>query len=251
MRTILLPALAFLSLLAAPVRAEDSDTIKLPPAGHTILNMSVTEHARLTQDTLSATLRYELDGGSANEIQDKINKAVAEAIAEAKNYGDVKTTTGNYYVHVYNEGEIIDPRTGQPMPSGKKWRGTQSIDLESASATKLLELAGKIQTMGFLMNGLNYSLSTDKAKSAQDDLMQKALTQLGAKAKLAATAMGKGSYDILDVTIDGAGAPPPYPVYKHMAMRAEAAVADVQAPSAEAGETEVSLTVNARVLLKP
>jgi predicted secreted protein len=248
-----LALLATISLIAfAPVVAANDGIIALPPAGHTIVNLSVNEDVKLAQDTLSASLRYELDGASANEIQDKINKAIADAVADSKVYPDVKTTTGSYYVYAYDEQQIIDPRTGKPMPSTKKWRATQTIELESQNSTKLLEFAGKIQTKGFVMNGLNYSLSQKKSESVQDDLMKKALASLNAKAKIAATALGKSSYDIIDVNINGS-APPVYPVYARASMmKMEAASADmVAAPVAEAGEASVTMNVTARVLLKP
>jgi predicted secreted protein len=249
MRIALLSTLLAISL-AFPAHAEQ-DVIALPPAGHSILNLTVTEQMKLAQDTLSASLRYELDGGSANEIQDRINKAVAEAVAESKAYTGVKTTTGSYYVYVYDEGQIIDPRTGQAVSSSKKWRGTQTIELESEDSAKLLELAGKIQTKGFIMNGMNYSLSREKSESVQDELMQKALKQLGAKAKIAATALGKSGYDVIDININGSS-PPVYPIYARASMMAmEKGVADVATPVAEAGESEVSLSLTARVLLKP
>ncbi|NBX66345.1 MAG: DUF541 domain-containing protein [Proteobacteria bacterium] len=249
MRIALLSALLALAV-ALPAKAEENG-LDLPPAGHSILNITVTEQMKLSQDTLSASLRYELDGGSANEIQDRINKAVAEAVAEAKNYSTVKATTGSYYVYVYDEGQIIDPRTGQAVSSSKKWRGTQTIDLESSDSSKLLELAGKIQTKGFIMNGMNYSLSREKSEGVQDQLMQKALKQLGDKAKIAASALGKSSYDVIDININGS-APSIYPVYGRASMMAmEKGVSDVATPVAEAGESEVSLSVTARVLLKP
>lgn len=250
MRLALLSTLLAFAI-ATPAMAE-GDVIALPPAGHSILNISVTEQMKLQQDTLSASLRYELDGGSANEIQDRINKAVAEAVAESKSYTDVKTVTGSYYVYVYDEGQVIDPRTGQPISSTKKWRGTQTIDLESTDSTKLLELAGKIQTKGFIMNGMNYSLSREKSEGVQDELMEKALKQLGAKAQIAAKALGKSGYDVVDIDVNGSS-PPVYPVYgraKMMAMEG-AMASDVATPVAQAGEADVSLTITARVLLKP
>ena len=233
------------------LRAEDN-VIALPPAGHTIVNLSVTERTKLEQDTLSGTLNYQLDGASASEIQDKINKAVTEALAEAKKATDVKTTTGSYYVYEFNDQSTIDPRTGRPFENRKTWRGQQSISLESKDSAALLELAGKIQTLGFTMQGLNYSLSPEKADTVRDSLMEKGLKSLGARAKLAADALGKNGFDIIDVNIDGSERP--YPVmYRNMAkMEMAAASADsMAAPVAEAGETDVTMTLNARILLKP
>ncbi|HEY8963539.1 MAG TPA: SIMPL domain-containing protein [Alphaproteobacteria bacterium] len=248
--SIALMSVALLATFTLPAFADDDNIIDLPPAGHTIINLSVTERTKLAQDTLNATLNYQLDGASANEIQDKINKATAAAVAEAKKVSSVKTTTGSYYVYEYQDQSTIDPKTGQPFTAKKLWRGQQSISLESENSAALLDLAGKIQSMGFTMQGLNYSLSPEKADGVRDNLMQKALTQLGAKAKIAATALGKSSYDVIDVSVDGAMPYNPPVAYRSMAKMEMAADA-VAAPVAEAGESEVTLTVNARVLLKP
>lgn len=247
-RTLLLSAL-FLAFLTLPAAAQE--VVPLPPPGHVILNLSVNEDTKLEQDTLSATLRYEVDGSAANDIQDRINKTVAEALGAAKAYTSVTTTTGGYYVYAYDEARVVDPRTGQAASAGKRWRGTQTVELESKDSTKLLELAGKIQSMGFVMGGLGYSLSPEKAESVQDELMQKALKALGDKAALAAKALGKSGYEMIDVNVNGS-APPAYPVYARGAMmKMESMAADVAAPVAQAGEASVSMNVSARVLLKP
>ena len=249
MRTALLSALTVLAL-AAPAFAAD-DTIALPPSGTTIVNLSATETQKVAQDTLSASLRIELDGASAAEIQDKINKAMADAVAEAKKETAVKVTTGSYYVYQYEEGGKPNPQTGQNEGGVKKWRGAQTLDLESKDGAKLLTLAGKVQEKNFVMNGLNYSLSQEKAEQVRDSLLTKAIEKLRAKAKVAQTALGKSNFDIIDVNIDNAAMPPVYPVYKTMAMRgAVADAAEMSAPTAEAGESEVQMTVSARILLK-
>lgn len=247
MRTALLSALTIL-FFAAPALADDA--IALPPSGTTIVNLSATERQKVQQDTLNASLRIELDGSSATEIQDKINKAMADAVAESKKVAEVKTTTGSYYVYQYDDGKP-DPKTGQIENPVRKWRGSQTIDLESKDGAKLLTLAGKIQEKGFVMNNLAYSLSTEKAEQVKDSLMTSAIAKLREKAKVAQAALDKSSYDIIDVNIDNASMPPAYPVaYKAMAMRGAADAAEMSAPTAEAGESEVQMTVSARILLK-
>ena len=244
------PLLTLLAVagLATPALAQDNTTT-LPPAGQTFFDISVSEHESLPQDTLGAELRYELDGTSANDIQDRINKNMAAALAEARKVTSVKTSTDNYNVYMYDTGETTDPRTGQPVKTAKKWRGAQSIRLESTDSTKLLELAGKIQSMGFVMNGLTYSLSREKSDSVGDELMTRALKSLGQKAKLAASALGKNTYDIVSVTVNNAAPPPPYVMARAMAK--SAAIEGMAAPVAQASETDVTLTLNARILLKP
>lgn len=253
MRKLLLSALALtvftLPVLVKPAFADDN-VIALPPAGTTIINLSVTQRTKLAQDTLTASLRIEQEGSSATDIQNNINKQMTNVLATAKTYSAVKTSTGGYYVYQYDDGGQPDPKTGIAPKPVKKWRGSQTIDLESKDSAKLLELAGKIQGAGFVMQGLNYTLSTELAESVRDDLMGKALKGLGDKARLAQTALNKGSYDILEVTVDSAYTPQP-PMYKTMTMRAEMAGDAVAAPVAQGGEQDVTLTINARVLLKP
>lgn len=247
MRTAALALLAS-AFLAAPAFAQE--TIALPPSGTTIVSLNATERTQLTQDTLNASLRMEIDGTSAQDIQDKINKAMAKALEEAKKVSDVKTSTSGYYVYAFDDGQP-DPKTGRIVNPVKKWRGSQSIELESKDSTKLLDLAGKIQGMGFVMGGLNYSLSTVKAEQARDAMIAQAIKTLNEKAKVVQTAMGKGNFEIIDMNIDS-NMPTAYPMYKTMRMEmAGAPAADMSAPVAQAGESEVSLTITARVLLKP
>lgn len=252
MRNLLLPALAvtFFAVPALTGAHADDNVIAMPPAGTTIINLSVTERTKLAQDKLTASLRIEQEGSSATDIQNNINRQMTNALAAAKAYAGVKTSTGGYYVYQYEDGNQLDPKTGAAVKPVKKWRGSQTIDLEAKDSARLLDLAGKIQGLGFVMQGLNYTLSNELSDSVRDDLMGKALKNLGDKARIAQTALGKGGYEILEVNVDNSFTPMP-PMYKTMSMRAEMAGDAVAAPVAQAGEQDVTLTASARVLLKP
>ncbi len=249
MRIHLLTALSLLAITAATAAKAEECMYVLPPSGTSVVSLAATERLKLNQDTLNATLRIEQENTDPRALQDAINKAMTEALAEANKATTVKTSTTSYYVYQYDE-QNPDPNTGRPTKAVKKWRGSQSIQLESKEPTRLLELAGKIQDMGFVMGGLDYSLSNEQSDKVQNELLDKALRQLGAKAKIAQAALGKSAYEIVDVSVEGAQ--PPQPVmYKAMAMRAEmASDASVASPAAQSGETEVTLTVTARALLK-
>jgi len=251
MRLAVLTSLALLTFAAPALAQETSPFPKVEP-GQTLITLTATEQTKLKQDTVTASLKYELDGPSANEIQDKINKAMTQAVQLAKGVDAVKVSTGSYYVYIVQDDGTIDPRTGRPFETKKTWRGMQSMTLESKDAGKLLDLVGKIQTLGLTMENLNYSLSPDVADSARDDLLNRALGKIQSRAALAAKTLGKGNYDIQEISVDGASQPYPQPrVYMMKAEAGMAAAADVAAPVAEAGEDDVSMTVTARVLLKP
>lgn len=237
----LLPLFMFVMMTLVSFAAfADSDGLHLPPEGHTLLNLSASERQTLPQDLLMASLRIEVDSADPVKVQNDINQAMEKALAEAKGVTAVKASTGGYNVYKYNP----DQRTSV-------WRGTQTIELESKDAAALLKLVGEIQKSNFVMNGLNYTLSPEKAESVRDELMTKALQKLQEKAALVAKTLGKSGYELTDVSIDGGG--PVMPMYKTMAMRGnmEGAAMDMAAPVAEPGEADVSLSVSARVLLKP
>ena len=237
-----LPALALAGALAiaaatSVARAGDGG-LQLPPAGHTLVNLSASERTTLPQDLLTAALRIEARGAEPRKVQDDINKAMTKALALAKTVPTVKTSTGGY--------QVYEQRLERNV---RVWQGQQTVQLESKDSAALLDLAGKLQGAGFAVSGLNWSLSPERAESVRDELLVKALGNLKAKAALVARTLGKSGYELTDVNLDGA--PQPVPMYR--AVRMEMAMADgaVAAPVAEAGETEVVVGVSARALLKP
>ena len=238
-----LPALALAGALAiaaatSVARAGDGG-LQLPPAGHTLVNLSASERTTLPQDLLTAALRIEARGAEPRKVQDDINKAMTKALALAKTVPTVKTSTGGY--------QVYEQRLERNV---RVWQGQQTVQLESKDSAALLDLAGKLQGAGFAVSGLNWSLSPERAESVRDELLVKALGNLKTKAALVARTLGKSGYELTDVNLDGA--PQPVPMYRavrmEMAMAADGAVA---APVAEAGETEVVVGVSARALLKP
>jgi len=223
---------------AASVARAGDGGLQLPPAGHTLVNLSASERMTLPQDLLTAALRIEARGAEPRKVQDDINKAMTRALALAKAVPTVKTSTGGY--------QVYEQRLERNV---RVWQGQQTVQLESKDSAALLDLAGKLQGAGFAVSGLNWSLSPERAESVRDELLVKALGNLKAKAALVARTLGKSGYELTDVNLEGA--PQPMPMYR--AARMEMAMADgaVAPPVAEAGETEVVVGVSARALLKP
>lgn len=250
LRSILAMSMLCLPLLAsAPAKADGLD---LPPEGTTIINLSATEKRTMPQDLLMASLRIEVeDANSPAPIQKKINEAMTKALDLAKKESALKVSTGAYSVYKQDESVVVNEKTGERKVK-TVWRGSQTIDIESKDSTKVLDTVGKIQGMGFAMNNLAYTLSPDTVEKVRDELMVAALKKLTAKADLVAKTLGKNTTDLVDVNVDTGG--PIMPMYKNMMARGEAMVmaADAMpAPVAAAGETDVSLTVSARALIKP
>lgn len=241
--------LSLMILAAAPAYAQQAETKTIEP-GQTVLSLSATEEMKLQQDTLQASLRIEIDGKNPKDVQDKINKAMAAGLELSKKYADVKTSTGSYYVYSYDPNPQPPTKNMRDPAARLMWKGNQTIELNSKNSAALLELTGKIQEAGFVVNNLSYTLSSEKAEEYKDTLMVAALKKIQNRASIAAKALGKASYDMMEVSVDNAGPIMPQPVM-YKAARMEMADAAMSEPVAQSGEQSVSLTVTARVLLKP
>lgn len=237
-------------LFSAPAFAQDGNGLNLPPDGSTVINFSATETRTMPQDLLIASLRIEVDDkASPAAVQKKINEAMTKALTLAKKESAFKVSTGAYSVYKFDNPIVTDQRTGETKTESL-WRGSQSIDIESKDSAKLLDVVGKIQEMGFAMNNLAYTLSPEVMETTRDELMVLALKKLSTKADIVAKTLGKSKAELVDVNVDTGG--PVMPMYKGAVMRAEAMAMDAGAPPpvAEAGETQVTLTVSARALIK-
>ena len=239
MKLLTAPLFVFcIGLQALTANAQD---INLLPEGQTLITLSVTERVSVQQDTLIATLRIERQNRNARTLQREINAAMEAALAESEGVDAVQVSTGYYSVYQTNTA----PQGGRP---DQVWQGSQSITLEGKDAQSLLELAGEIQGMGFVMNNLTYTLSTERADEVRDGLMESAIARARANAERAAQAMGKTEVDIATLDIDAAmGYSQPVVMARGMAMDA---MAEKASPVAEAGESEVSLTVRVQAVAK-
>lgn len=239
MKVLTIPLCALsLGLIALSASAQD---INLLPEGQTLITLSVTERVSVEQDTLIATLRIERQNRNAQTLQREINAAMEEALDKSGGVTTVKVATGYYSVYQTNTA----PQGGRP---DQVWQGSQSITLESKDAQSLLELAGEIQGMGFVMNNLTYTLSTERADAVRDGLMDSAILRARANAQRAAQALGKTEIDIATLDIDAALAySQPVMMARGLAMDA---MTEKASPVAEAGESEVSLTVRVQAVAK-
>jgi len=191
-------------MLALPGFAH-AEGLDLPPEGTTIINFSATEKRTMPQDLLIASLRIEEeDKADPAKVQNKINEAMKKALDLAKAESSFKVSTGAYSVYKYDNPIVVDRATGETK-SEPVWKGSQTLDIESKDATKLLDVVGKIQGMGFAMNNLAYTLSPEAVDKVRDELLIEALKKLTAKAKVVAQTLGKDKVDLVDVNVDTGG----------------------------------------------
>lgn len=205
----------------------------LLPAGQTLITLSVTERISVEQDLIIASLRIEAEDSDASVVQNRINTVMARALQQARGVAEVSQSTGYYNIYQYER----QPQGGR---AESLWRGSQSLTLQGKDAQVLLALTGQLQAMGFVMNELSYQLSTELADEVRDSLMEAAITRATEKAERATTALGKSRFDIAVLDLDTSS---DYSAPVMMRAMADSASPEMAPPSAEPGETEVTLTV--------
>lgn len=249
MRARHLYALAVLLLplsLSLPAQAQNQLNLGQLQPGQLALNLSLTEQTQVDQDTLNASLEYVAQGRDRRELQDEVNGVMQAALERIAKVAGVESNTSYYHVQIVQTGRPTRTDIENPV-----YRAQQGVQLESKDSAALLELLGELQAEGLTLNGLYYSLSEAEYERIAGELLQGALGKLQSRAQDAASALGKGSAELVEVTMDGS---PNFmaPQYRMapMAMSAEMAV-DYAAPVAEPGETTISVSVSARAVLSP
>lgn len=251
MKTFILPVLFAFALLGSPV--VHAEEVKAKDATGITVTLSASDQKKVTQDLLVASLRVEVDNKDSRKVQDDINKAMKAAVDMVKAEPAIKVSTGSYYVYNYDpQPAPLKSLTSEDAKKRMVWKGSQTIDLKSKDAQKILDMLAKLQDMGFVMNGLNYTLSPELAEAQKDELMVGALKKIQDKAALVAKTLGKSGYDIAELTIEGSYMPPSRPMaMMSMARGGSMDKAEMSEPVAAPSEDDVSLSISARVVLKP
>jgi predicted secreted protein len=240
LRTLVFAVLAFSGTAAL---AQTEFALGTLQPGQILLNLSATEQRDVAQDTLNASLQYSAQGRDRTELQDEVNTAMRKALDILEDASGVEYFTTQYQVYIVEAGRPSRTDVESPV-----WRAQQEVALTSMDSNALLEVMGQLQAAGLIVTGQYYSLSTELYEEVASDLMQAALAKLQGRANEAAAGLGKRSAELVEVSLDGS----PNFAFRERAVYAMAAdAAAVAPPVAVPGETQVSMTVSARVVLSP
>lgn len=235
----------FALLLCMPTFAADYKSILDLPDGATLVNFSATERQVVAQDLLIATMRFEHESEKPRDVQNEINKTMQKALDRAKAYKTIKVATLQYNVYQY------DANQGKKNLAPKLvWKGEQGLHIKGKVQDDVLKFVGELQDLGLSMNNLSYEVSPELLEETRDQMLETALEKLTRKADRTAKAIGKTSAEMKEINIDTGGGYRPQPVYAKRSMMMDASAESMSAPVASAGESDITLTVNAQALLK-
>ena len=167
------------------------------------------------------------------------------AIEMADKNEKIKAITGSYNVHerwVHPKSLLVEKR--------KVWQANQRLILKGLDHAAVLKLAGKLQSAGFTMQGLSYTLSKQVAASFEETLMAEALQTIQSRANAFAKQLGKSKVHLAQVSFNSNGYSPPMMRGRAKMASFDGAMEEMASPVSRPGETDLTANVNAEVWLE-
>ena len=224
-------------LIAAAAFAHAAVAADSPPPVP-VVGLSASATTSVANDRMFAWLRVEVDNVDPARAAADVNAKMAKALARAKGTSGIEAQTSGYSSYQFTE-------KGQPS----RWRVSQSLTLEGSDFATMAALLTRLQADdGLVLSGMNFAVSPDSRRKAEDALTQQAIKAWQMRAQNAAKGFGFDAWRMGKVSIQ-TGEPPmrPQPM-----MRMAAAPMSAGAPpvNLEAGNTDVTITVTGEAVLE-
>lgn len=223
-------AVAALLLVAVPSWAASM----APP--QTVIQAAGEARTTVANDLLTIELTYEKESALSPQLHEEMQQEAAKALDQGKATPGVQVKTAGYSLYpVYERGHIV------------RQHATYRLSLESKEFGAALALAAALQP--FQVSNLLFSLSPELSKATEKSLLQAAIADLRDNIGIAANTLGAKEIHLTTLTIaprQDHFAPQPQMMRAAMEM-AEAAPSPV---AAEAGESQVSISVSGTAEVK-
>lgn len=217
--------IAAFALACATAWAADPSTPSAPT-----VSVSASATTSVANDRMYAWLRAEADNADPAKAAAEVNAKIGKAIARAKGVAGVEVTTSGYSSYQFTDKANVT-----------RWRVQQSISLESADFTAMAALLTKLQSEDLLvMSGMNFGVSGEARRKAEDGLTQQAIKAWQARAQAASKALGFDTWRVGRVNVQTGE-----PAFRPQPMMRMAAAGPAAAPpvSVEGGNTDITVTV--------
>ena len=144
--------------LALPTHAAAAQPAELT----TMLHLSASATVKVAPDQLVAYLDGVTTAATPADAQHMINAMMAQANATAAGVPSVTASFRDYSVGYADEKKT-------------RWTTAQTLELRSAEADTLLELIGRLQGAGLVLDGLEWRVSPPRADQARRSASETAL----------------------------------------------------------------------------
>ena len=205
----------------------------------TVLSLSATAALTVENDQLLVSFRIEAEGPDAAKLQKVVNDTTRKVQALLAQHPDIQVQTTGRSLQALTH---YDKATSQQVRDG--WRLVQNEQAITHSLASVPEWVDDIERAGAHLNGLNFNVSEKKTEATLEKLRMQAVQTFRLRAASMSKALDAPSFRILRLRTDNRM--PPSPVMQRNLMAMSPAES---APSFNAGESRLSVTVSGDILL--
>ena len=194
------------------------------------VHLSASAQTLVENDTVIATLYAQEEGSDAAQLANMVNGRISQAVKLIKQHDAIKLQTSSY--------------TSNPVYYKNKqtaWRVRQEIRLESRDMVLMSEMLGQLQST-LALQSMNFAVSPELKNKTDDELISEALKVFEQRANNITKQLRRKNFKIVDINVSTSA--------NHYARRSyelAAMASDAKAPSIEAGEQTVKVTVSGQV----
>ena len=185
-------------------------------------------------DLMIVSLVTTHQAATASEAANQVNADMEWALEEVEDESEIIARTEQYNTYPQYRSEKI-----------VSWTVSQSLRLETDDFEQLTDLIGELQER-LNVQQMQFAVKPETRASVENQLIEEALEAYRQRADIVAKSMGADSYDIVNTNLNTQGAYTP--VYSR-AQTSKLEVFSADAPSVEAGESNISVTVNGQIQL--
>jgi predicted secreted protein len=201
------------------------------------VEFSVQTSREVANDWVRAVVGASDEDEDSAKLADRVNQAIAWALARARAKPGVTAKSGGYATV-----PVHDPRKGER----RHWRASQDLLLESSDTRAMSELLGELQGR-VQLRSIDFIVSPAQRRKVEDELIDEALAAFLARAERVRGRLGARSYEIVQISIGGSGGPPPGPLLRTLGAMESASVTP---PALEAGTSELVVTLSGSIELR-
>jgi len=224
-----LAALVCLLAVAVPAHANDDDV------RYNQFRLSAQQSESVSNDTMHVTLNTYAEMQDAAKLATRINGEMEWALNIAKQYPDVKVSTGSYQTWPVTRKEVTSA-----------WRGQQDLMLESKDTEKLGKLSARLQEK-LKIKSMSFSVSDEKRMSVENRLIDAALDAFKQRADIIGKNLKASGYRFVDVNVGTSAQRPPV---MYQARMASVSMEASDSVAVEGGESDIQVTVSGSVELQ-
>ncbi|MGB0712499.1 MAG: SIMPL domain-containing protein [Gammaproteobacteria bacterium] len=205
------------------------------------VTLSAQASTEVENDRMIVRFAAEAEQSTPAEVANEINRVMAKARQALSAYPDLKAATGNYAIHpVYVTAKFDSSRRiGH-------WRGSQELRLEGTRLQDMAKLTETLQSI-LVIKGMEFAVSRELRQQTLDRLMNTAIKRFQHRATLAANALGRDGFRLVDLSVGGSGHAPGPIQHRAMDMATLRAAAPV---STQPGSSEITVMVTGTVELQ-